>query len=65
MNGWQVQEAKQRLSEVIRRAVSDGPQVVTRHGDRQSQRPDSGQSQRQDFVGTGVSVINPFEPIAP
>lgn len=29
---WQLQEAKQRLSEVVRRALKDGPQVVTRHG---------------------------------
>ncbi len=29
---WQLQEAKQRFSEVIRRAEADGPQVVTRHG---------------------------------
>lgn len=29
---WQVQEAKQRLSEVIRAAREEGPQVVTRHG---------------------------------
>jgi len=29
---WQVQEAKQRFSEVLRRAQSDGPQFVTRHG---------------------------------
>jgi len=29
---WQVQEAKNRFSEVIERAVHDGPQVVTRHG---------------------------------
>jgi len=29
---WQVQEAKQRFSEVIARACSEGPQVVTRHG---------------------------------
>lgn len=29
---WQLQEAKQRLSEVVRRALEDGPQVVTRHG---------------------------------
>ncbi|MBB2910128.1 prevent-host-death family protein [Streptosporangium becharense] len=33
MAGWQVQEAKQRFSEVVRRAVSEGPQVVTRHGE--------------------------------
>lgn len=30
---WQVQEAKQRFSEVIRRAGDEGPQVVTRHGE--------------------------------
>lgn len=30
---WQVQEAKQRFSELIRSARADGPQVVTRHGD--------------------------------
>ncbi len=30
---WQVQEAKQRFSEVVRRAMSEGPQVVTRHGE--------------------------------
>jgi prevent-host-death family protein len=29
---WQVQEAKQRFSELIRVAQLDGPQVVTRHG---------------------------------
>ena len=30
---WQVQEAKQRFSEVVRRAQEEGPQVVTRHGE--------------------------------
>ena len=29
---WQVQEAKNRFSEVIERALREGPQVVTRHG---------------------------------
>jgi antitoxin Phd len=33
MTAWQVQEAKQRFSEVIRRALDEGPQVVTRHGE--------------------------------
>ena len=34
MNGyWQVQEAKQRFSEVVRSARADGPQIVTKHGD--------------------------------
>jgi prevent-host-death family protein len=30
---WQVQDAKQRFSELIRTAHLDGPQVVTRHGE--------------------------------
>lgn len=30
---WQVQEAKQRLSEVLRAVESDGPQTITRHGE--------------------------------
>ncbi|MBM7785814.1 type II toxin-antitoxin system Phd/YefM family antitoxin [Tenggerimyces flavus] len=30
---WQVQEAKQRFSEVLRRAQEDGPQIVTKHGE--------------------------------
>lgn len=30
---WQVQEAKQRFSEMVRQAHDDGPQVVTRHGE--------------------------------
>jgi len=29
---WQVQEAKQRFSELVRRTLDEGPQVVTRHG---------------------------------
>lgn len=29
---WQVQDAKARLSEVIERARTEGPQTITRHG---------------------------------
>jgi prevent-host-death family protein len=32
MATWQVQEAKQRFSEVLREAVAKGPQAITRHG---------------------------------
>lgn len=32
MSVWQVQEAKTRLSELIERARTDGPQTITRHG---------------------------------
>jgi prevent-host-death family protein len=30
---WQVQEAKQRFSELVRRVLDEGPRVVTRRGD--------------------------------
>jgi prevent-host-death family protein len=33
MARWQVQEAKQRFSEVLRKALGEGPQIVTRHGE--------------------------------
>ncbi|MGO9898422.1 MAG: type II toxin-antitoxin system Phd/YefM family antitoxin [Solirubrobacteraceae bacterium] len=29
---WQLQAAKQRFSELVERARTDGPQVVTKHG---------------------------------
>jgi antitoxin Phd len=32
MTTWPVQDAKTRLSEVIERARSEGPQTITRHG---------------------------------
>ncbi len=32
MGNWQVQEAKARLSELIDRATTEGPQTITRHG---------------------------------
>jgi prevent-host-death family protein len=30
---WQIQEAKQRFSEMIRAVAQEGPQVITRHGE--------------------------------
>lgn len=32
MRAWQIQEAKARLSEVVKRAESEGPQDITLHG---------------------------------
>ena len=32
MPSWQLQEAKNRLSELVDRAIADGPQTITRHG---------------------------------
>ena len=28
---WQLQEAKQKFSQLVRRALDEGPQIVTRH----------------------------------
>jgi antitoxin Phd len=33
MGSWKLQDAKARFSEVVDRALHDGPQVVTRHGE--------------------------------
>jgi antitoxin Phd len=33
MKRWQLQEAKNRLSELVRKAAEEGPQLITRHGD--------------------------------
>ncbi len=32
MHTWQLQEAKNRLSEVVEKALHQGPQVITRRG---------------------------------
>lgn len=32
MHAWQMQEAKARLSEVVKRAENEGPQDITLHG---------------------------------
>ena len=34
MQGWQLQDAKNRFSEVVKRARDEGPQTVTVHGQR-------------------------------
>ena len=31
---WQIQDAKNKLSEVISRALKDGPQLITKHGEK-------------------------------
>jgi antitoxin Phd len=32
MHTWQIQEAKNRFSEVVAKALKSGPQLITRHG---------------------------------
>lgn len=31
---WQIQDAKNKLSEVISRALKEGPQLITKHGEK-------------------------------
>ena len=33
MSNWQLQDAKARLSEVVKRATQEGPQHITLHGE--------------------------------
>ena len=33
-NTWQIQEAKNKLSEVVKDAETQGPQIITRHGEQ-------------------------------
>jgi antitoxin Phd len=33
MDSWKLRDAKARFSEVVERALHDGPQIVTRHGE--------------------------------
>jgi prevent-host-death family protein len=43
---WQIQDAKQRFSEMIRAVASQGPQVITRHGEDVAVVVDIGQYRR-------------------
>lgn len=33
INSWQIQEAKNKLSELVKEAQDSGPQIITRHGE--------------------------------
>lgn len=44
---WQLQEAKNRLSEVVERALNEGPQTITRHGRPAVVVVDAGQYERE------------------
>jgi prevent-host-death family protein len=54
---WQIQDAKQRFSEMIRAVASEGPQVITRHGEDVAVVVDIGEYHRltrpsADLTGT-------------
>lgn len=55
MHTWQMQEAKSRLSEVVKDAEHEGPQEITVHG-----RPVAVVLSRADYdrlAGTGESLV--------
>ena len=55
MRIWQMQEAKARLSEVVKDAEREGPQEITLHG-----RPVAivlSRTQYDQFVGSGESLV--------
>lgn len=67
---WQLREAKQKFGEVLRRALSEGPQFVTRHGDEvgvvlsaQMYRELSLPAPKRDFKSFLVEGPD-FEPLA-
>lgn len=56
MDAWQLQEAKARLSELVKRAASQGPQEITLHG-----RPVAVVLSREDFerlTGSARSLVD-------
>jgi prevent-host-death family protein len=59
MRQWQVQEAKARLSHLIREANQNGPQEITAHG-----RSSAVVMSREDFdrlSGQGESIVSFFK----
>lgn len=70
---WQLQEAKQRFSELVRRAETEGPQVVTRHGEEvvvvvpaeEWRRVSGGGEKKMDFKEFLMSAPEGLEMIIP
>jgi len=60
MDTWKLQDAKARFSEVVDRALHNGPQVVTRHGENTvvivAYREFAGAEPAQDFKDFLMSI---------
>ena len=56
MHVWQMQEAKARLSEVVKRAESEGPQNITLHG--QSVAVVVSRSMFDQLTGNELSLVD-------
>lgn len=55
MHSWQMQEAKSRLSEVVKDAASEGPQEITAHG--KSVAVVLSRADYDRLAGTGESLV--------
>lgn len=55
MHSWQMQEAKSRLSEVVKDAASEGPQEITVHG--KSVAVVLSRTDYDRLAGTGESLV--------
>jgi prevent-host-death family protein len=56
-NHWQIQDAKQRFSEMIRAVRGEGPQVITRHGEDVAVVIDIGEYRRLTRPATDLGSI--------
>jgi prevent-host-death family protein len=54
---WQIQDAKQRFSEMIRAVASEGPQVITRHGEDVAVVVDIGEYRRLTRPSVDLAAI--------
>ena len=61
---WQLQEAKNRFSEVVNKAVSGGPQVITKHGTETVVVISYEKYQRLKQSGTSLSEFFRSSPLA-
>ena len=55
MHSWQIQDAKARLSEVVRDAEQEGPQEITHHG--RSVAVLLSRAEYDRLAGTGSSLV--------
>ena len=54
---WQIQDAKQRFSEMIRAVLNEGPQVITRHGEDVAVVVDIGEYRRLTRPAVDLAAI--------
>ena len=61
LNGWRLQDAKARFSELVRLAHSDGPQYVTLHGREAVVVVDAEEFRRMKGARTGQLLVDALQ----